>query len=420
MDVLLQEGQPIDNEADEISEEESREVLARLRPADLGLKPETQPLRVEFDRLVHRYLCSRRACILSSSRKNLTSRRKRDSSSSSQTATGGADSPVEHLGSSSADKMPRLRWMVDIGLISESDVQLSLAECDFSTHPDVLAPVAEAVYAYMSQHVVPFFFISVARNLSPNTKRGRLMVGIVCTAIAIAFSVLLIVSPSPLAPHADHGTGKILRWWRLLTAPIWCAGLGYMLAYFTGLCVWLTLRGNREPDEEEEREREEIRSRISGEDVIGFDLAELQAAADERDQDAEQDTNRWMAPEIADILTGITGQKKDKHRKQRSGSESRVTRNMEEGRQRSKSETGDIALSTKVSFDQTLALENVADTSIVISPSSGRATPMLIEKDSALTMPAAVIMHTPRRPSMMVGASDTPLPAAVQLPFSRR
>ncbi len=85
---------------------------------------------------------------------------------------------------------------------------------------------------------------------------------------------------------------------------VWCAGLGYILAYFTGPLVWLTLRGNREPDEEEEREREEIRSRISGEDVVGFDLAELQATADERDMEVEQDTNRWMAPEIADILTG--------------------------------------------------------------------------------------------------------------------
>ncbi len=206
--------------------------------------------------------------------------------------------------------MPRLRWMVDMGLISESDLQLALAECDFSTHPDVLAPVAEAVYAYMSQHVVPFFFISVTRNLGKNTKRGRLIVGIVLTTVALVFSILLIVSPSPLAPHANGGTGEISRWWRLLTFPIWAAGLGYSLAYFTGLCVWLTLRGNREPDAEEEREREEIRSRISGEDVVGFDLAELQAAVDERDMSAEQDTNRWMAPEIADILTGITGRRR--------------------------------------------------------------------------------------------------------------
>ncbi|SPO22214.1 uncharacterized protein UTRI_02222_B [Ustilago trichophora] len=393
MDVLLQGGD-VANEEVEIPEEVEREVLARLKPTDLGLKPETQPLRVEFDRMVHRYLCSQRVCILPSSRKN---RRKRDSGSSSDTAAGGAETPALQLGSSNNDKMPRLRWMVDVGLISESDLQLSLAECDFSTHPDVLAPIAEAVYAYMSQHVVPFFFISVARNLSPNTKRGRLLVGVVCTIIALVFSILLIVTPSPLAPRANHGTGEIVRWWRLLTAPIWCAGLGYILAYFSGLCVWLTLRGNREPDEEEEREREEIRSRISGEDVVGFDLAELQAAVDERDLDAEQDTNRWMAPEIADILTGITGQKKDKHKRQRSSSDIRGLRHLEEGRQRSKSEVTEAALSAKVSFEQSFAPSNVI---------LGLASPLSIERDSALTMPAAVIMHTLRRPSAMIGATE--------------
>lgn len=399
IDFLLQGGAQVEDDTD-IPEEVKREVLAKLRPTDLGLKPETQPLRVEFDRLVHRYLCSRRHCVLPSSRKN---RRKRDSSSSNDTAAGvgGADTPAGVFGSSAGEKMPRLRWMVDVGLISESDLQLSLAECDFSTHPHVLAPIADAVYAYMAQHVVPFFFISVARNLSPNTKRGRLLVGIACTIIALVFSILLIVTPSPLAPRAGNATGNILRWWRLVTAPVWCAGLGYILAYFTGLCVWLTLRGNREPDEAEEREREEIRSRISGEDVVGFDLAELQAAADERDMDIKQNTNRWMAPEIADILTGIAGQKKDKQRKQRSSSD---VRHLEEGRQRSKSEVTDAPYSTKVSFEQSFAAEKPGDVSFN-SPSPFSA-PTQIEKDAALTAPAAVILHTPRRPSVMIGASD--------------
>lgn len=400
---MLLQGGDADDDLEQIPEEVQRQVLSRLKPTDLGLRPETQPLRVEFDRLVHRYLCSRRVCILPSSRRN---RQKRDSGSSSDTAA--AETSPKQLGSTNNDKMPRLRWMVDVGLISENDLQLSLAECDFSTHPEVLAPIAEAVYAYMSQHVVPFFFISVARNLGKNTKRGRFLVGIVCTSIALAFSVLLIVSPSPLAPHADHGRGHISRWWRLLTAPIWCAGLGYILAYFTGLCVWLTLRGNREPDEEEEREREEIRSRISGEDVVGFDLADLQAAVDERDNSAEQETNRWMAPEIADILTGITGPKKDKRKRQRSNSDGRRLRNLEEGRQRSRSEVTDLALSTKVSFEQSLAPEKMADMPSVTSSPSARTTPLFLEKDSALTMPAAVIMHTPRRPSMMPNNSETP------------
>ncbi|KAJ9477894.1 Inorganic pyrophosphatase-like protein [Pseudozyma hubeiensis] len=404
-DVLLQGPHDADDLSD-IPEEVSREVLARLRPADLGLKPESQPLRVEFDRLVHRYLCSRRDCILPSTRRPL---KKRASNSSSDTTHNGGDSPLhQKLGSSKNDKMPRLRWMVDVGLISEGQLQLALAECDFSTHPDVLAPVAEAVYAYMSQHVVPFFFISVSRNLSSNTKRGRLLIGVVCTVIALTFSILLIVTPSPLAPRAHHGTGEISRWWRLLTAPLWCAGLGYILAYFTGLCVWLTLRGNREPDKEEEREREEIRSRISGEDVVGFDLAELQAAADERDRDAELEANPWMAPEIANILTGIAGSKKDKHGRQRSTSDvrgGRSTRALEEGRARSRSEiAADLPISAKASFDQSFA-----DTSNAI------ALQPYTEKDAALTTPAAIILHTPRKQAGLPGTPESAGRTAVLL-----
>ncbi|SNX82830.1 uncharacterized protein MEPE_01536 [Melanopsichium pennsylvanicum] len=396
MDVLLS-----DNAADDdsdIPEEVSRKVLAQLKPTDLGLRPETQPIRPEFDRLVHRYLCSQRLGVLPSNRKR---GKKRDPGSPSDAARGN-DTP-NHFGTSKDDNVPRLRWMVDMGLISESDLQLSLAECNFSTHPDVLAPVAEAVYAYMAQHVLPFFFISVARNLSPNTKRGRLLVGVVCTLIALAFSILLIIEPSPLASRANHGTGKIVRWWRLVTAPVWGAGLGYILAYFTGLCVWLTLRGNREPDKEEEREREQIRSRISGDDVVGFDLAELQAEVDQTDINVEQETNRWMAPEIADILTGITGHKKDKHTRQISSSDIRVIRDLEEGRGRLRSEVNDAHLSTKVSFDHPLAAEKQADTTNVV----GLAAPLSIEKDSALTTPAAIILHTPRRPSVMLGAGET-------------
>ncbi|SOV02671.1 uncharacterized protein UDID_02976 [Ustilago sp. UG-2017a] len=377
IDFLLQ----VQDEAD-VPEDVKRQVLENLKPADLGLKPETQPLRVEFDLLVHRYLCSRRHCVLPSSRRN---RRMRDSTSSSDTADDGVDTPAGIVGSSAVEKTPRLRWMVDVGLISESGLQLSLAECDFSTHPQVLGPIADAVYTYMSQHVVPFFFISVARNLSPNTKRGRLLVGVVCTVLALVFSILLIVTPSPLAPRAGNGTGNILRWWRFVTAPVWCAGLGYILAYFTGLCVWLTLRGNREPDETEERERQGIRSRISGEDVVGFDLAKLQASADDRDMDIELNTNPWMAPEIADILTGITGQKKDKQRRQRSSTD---VRGLEEGQQRSKSEVTDAPYSTKVSFENSFAAKKQADI------------------QSPRPRPSAVILHTPRRPSVMIGASD--------------
>ncbi|TKY87420.1 hypothetical protein EX895_004098 [Sporisorium graminicola] len=388
LDVLRQ-GDDSPDEISDIPPEALQEVLARLKPTDLGLEPETQPLRVEFDRLVHRHLCSRRICILPSSSKQ---RKNRDSNSSSDTAV-----PTQQLGSSDKDKIPRLRWMVDVGLIAESDLQLCLAECDYSTHPDVLAPIADAVYAYMSQHVMPYFFISVARNLRPNTKRGRLTVGIVCTSIAIALSVLLIVEPSPLAIHSE--TGKIVRWWRLITAPIWCAGLGYILAYFTGLCVWLTLRGNREPDEEEEREREEIRSRISGEEVVGFDLATLQAAVDQRDSEAERETNRWMAPEIADILTGLTGQKKDKYKRQRSSTEfhrSRNLRTVEEGPQRSIFEATNAGLSGKVSMDHSFA-----------DASNAIGLHTYTEKDAALTMPAAVILHSPRKSSAVTGPSDT-------------
>lgn len=406
-DILLRSPDVADDLCD-MPEEASREILGRLRPGDLGLKPESQPLRFEFDRLVHRYLCSRRVCIVSSSRKPWGNQ---NSGSSAETIADASDLPTQHrLGSSKDDKTPRLRWMVDVGLISEDELQLALAECDFSTHPDVLAPIAEAVYAYMSQHIVPFFFIAAARNLSPNTKRGRLLVGLCCTATALTFSILLIVSPSPLARRANNGTGEILRWWRLVTAPIWCAGLGYILAYFTGVCVWLTLRGNREPDEKEEREREEIRSRISGEDVVGFDLAELQAAADERDMAAEQDTNRWVAPEIAEILTGIAGQRKGKHRGQRSASSIRGShdpRLLEEGRARSRSEVEHVPASVNISLEQTFA-----DTS------NATGSQASIEKNADLLVPAAVILHTPRKQAGMLGASDSAICPAAALSTS--
>ncbi|PWY98584.1 hypothetical protein BCV70DRAFT_218598 [Testicularia cyperi] len=421
VEMLLQGDGDDAGEAVEAPQEIPLELLANLKPTDLGLKPYDQPLRVEFDRLIRRYFCNQRHCITTSSKKGFATRlaRKRHSGSSSDTAADADEAQNGELCGEKAmpaelPKMPRLRWMLNVGLISEQTLELAMSEADFSTHPDVLAPLAEMVYAYMSQHVVPYFFISVGRNLSSNTKRGRLTVGIVCTIIALIFSVLLIIEPSPLVPHADGRTGRISRWWRLLTGPVWCAGLGYILAYFTGLCVWLTLRGNREPDEEEEREREEIRSRISSEEALPFDLADLQADADERDADVERDTNKWMAPEIADILTGIAGQKKkDKTAKRKSAVvDTEELSAAEEGRQRNhshnshdeqvseKSPPGEKSMARTVKHAQ-------ADVPIVPVDSSTSIVIAGDKKFDALTAPAAVILTAARRPSVIALGLDS-------------
>ena len=323
----------------------SREVLARATPQQIGLAPESQPMRRELDHLIRRYLGWPAGSRSTTNGTNKTSgkaqkaikRLKYGSGSSSSTII---DEDRPHADSDAAQEKetrhsaPRLRWMVDVGLISDRAVALALAQAEFSTHPDVLDVVADMISKHMSVHVLPYFFISASKNLSTSTSRGRFVVGFVCLVIAIVFTVLLLLTPSPLAPNANGGTGNIIRWWRLLLTPLWGAAVGYILAYRTGVCVWLTLRGNREPDEEEEREREQIRSRIS-DDAAGFSFAEVEADADIKDAEEEAKINKWMAPELADVLSTVIGRGKTRTRKSTDS-----VREMEEGTSASKDEAG--------------------------------------------------------------------------------
>ncbi|PWN25725.1 hypothetical protein BDZ90DRAFT_228115 [Jaminaea rosea] len=198
---------------------------------------------------------------------------------------------VTYVGGSSDEKVAtsrassrsrRLDWMVDLGLLSEDAVRHSLNEAERSSHPSALLPLVNAVSSYIDSHVMPDFMEAASQNLSKRTSRGRLAVGIVATALAILFSVLLAVEPSPLAGGKQH----ISRWWRVLTFPLWAMGFGYMLAAWTGVCVWLSLRGNRE-----RREEEWATPRPS-----------MEASADEGNL-AEVDRSAWfVAPEVRRIL----------------------------------------------------------------------------------------------------------------------
>ncbi|EPQ26794.1 uncharacterized protein PFL1_05772 [Pseudozyma flocculosa PF-1] len=283
-------------------------ALRGVQVQDVGLDPASQPLRRELDRIVSRYI---RASSRSSQQtpasmptRILLTRAQRKSHKGSSDSFGSTvvDAGVDEKGKSAATGSPsipaRLQWTVDVGLVSQDHIDMALAEARLTTHPDTLAPLADAISAYLSAHVVPYFFISVAKNLSRPTSKGRLAVGLACTVIATVFTVLLLLKPSPLSSSPG---GAVDRWWRLCLTPLWAAALGYVLAYRTGVCVWLTLRGNREPDEDEEREREEIRSRFS-DDAAGFSFAEVEADAELRDDDVERKTNRWMAPELASLL----------------------------------------------------------------------------------------------------------------------
>ncbi|KAL9937677.1 hypothetical protein V8E36_003222 [Tilletia maclaganii] len=218
---------------------------------EVAIFPAAQPMREEFDNIVSRFLGRRRCAAASElSKKDETDevvknmKREREPSSSSLASS-----------LSSRRTPPRLRWMVDIGLISETQIELALAEAELSTHPQVLAPLADKVATYLNEHIVPNFLDGATSNLSRGTQLGRLVVGLACTALAILFTVLLAVKPSPLDnSRSREGPGGLPRWWRLLTAPLWVAGVGYVLAAWTGVCVWLTLRGNHEPGDEEAEE----------------------------------------------------------------------------------------------------------------------------------------------------------------------
>ncbi|PWN42525.1 hypothetical protein IE81DRAFT_341410 [Ceraceosorus guamensis] len=152
--------------------------------------------------------------------------------------------------SSAYDAAPKLAWMRDTGLLSETALAQAIDCASRTTHPDAILPLARAVQAHLDSHVLPSFLDSASHNLSRNTKWGRLVTGIACTIIALLLSVLLIIEPSPLSPHyaTDRERAHLSRWWRFLTLPLWAAGIGSTLAAYTGVCVWLSLRGNHEPE----------------------------------------------------------------------------------------------------------------------------------------------------------------------------
>ncbi|KDN48179.1 hypothetical protein K437DRAFT_267668 [Tilletiaria anomala UBC 951] len=192
---------------------------------------------------------------------------------------------------------PRLAWMLDLGLIPESTIRAARVAALISMQPDAFGETVQAVVSYLNCHVVPAFFFSKAKNLSKHTERGRLGVGITCTVVAILFSVLLALKPSPLYV-GPHSSGTVSRWYRLLLAPLWCAGIGYSMAAWTGICVWLSLRGKREPAEPEIIHRgAEILSVLESGDE---DALSERILAEEQDRSARQ---RWMAPELESLLT---------------------------------------------------------------------------------------------------------------------
>ncbi|KAN0062701.1 hypothetical protein ACQY0O_004896 [Thecaphora frezii] len=302
-----------------------------LRPHDaLRLDPETQPLRSELDHIVARYLGGRGAAVGptklrrawiamtktqvrrpgSGSSDAVTLICPSSSSSKSPSMDSSYDKTEAHLHAAVAaaegDRdLARLQWMLEVGLVSPDSVSLALHRASLSTHPDVLAPVAEQVHGYLSTHVAPYFLLSAARNLSRATSKGRLATGLACLMVAVTMTALLLVKPSPLAPH--RGREGVERAWRVMLTPMWAAAIGYVLAYWTGVCVWLTLRGHREPDEEEEEvgQEEAEEAEEADEEKRNQEDAQLGYECQEEEKDEEgrpRGLEKYMAPELARIL----------------------------------------------------------------------------------------------------------------------
>lgn len=158
-------------------------------------------------------------------------------------------SKSNNLTQQSDSKKRRLQWLIDLGLLSEELVSTAISRSESTTHPSILEPIYDVVYHHLSIHVLPNFLLASTRNLSKTTRKGRLAVGLSSLILAILFTILLLLRPSPLSSN-DPKT-NVLRWFRILTFPLWEAGFGYCIAAKTGVCVWLTLRGNHEPEEEE-------------------------------------------------------------------------------------------------------------------------------------------------------------------------
>ncbi|KAK0546816.1 hypothetical protein OC845_004398 [Tilletia horrida] len=211
---------------------------------EITLYPSSQPLREQFEDILRRFIGAlqdddgRRESETGNTTLSVEEKDEAHKSTSMSKSTSRTCCPAS----------PRLRWMVDIGLLCEQQISLALAEAEVTTHPQVLAPIADKVAAYLNAHIVPGFLSASTSNLSRTTQLGRLGVGLICLGLAILFTVLLAVNPSPFRPR---DASDVSRWWRLLTAPLWCAGVGYVLAAWTGVCVWLTIRGNHEPGQDE-------------------------------------------------------------------------------------------------------------------------------------------------------------------------
>ena len=198
--------------------------------------------------------------------------------------------PEQRTTSSSCSKPPRLLWMIEVGLIPESLIARTLARgLEF---PSDLEPLADAVITHIDSHVIGPFFLSKTKNLNRHTERGRLAVGVSCIVVAIVLVVLLAMIPSPLSDQ------PISRWYRLLLAPLWIAGIGYTLAAWTGVCVWLSLRGKREPDGVEiDHRKTSLRAVLDSGDVeaISTEITEPQMSEEEA-------RKRWVAPELSSLM----------------------------------------------------------------------------------------------------------------------
>lgn len=329
-------------------------------PFDVGLDPVKQPLRSRFNMMIQRYL----GPIAGFPTEDLQKGNGLDRTISGRLSLPGlvgqkSDDKSPLPPNSSIPTVPRLSWMVDLGLLSEQAIGQALSEAEITTHPDVLAHIADLVSSHLSAHVLPAFLAASTRNLSGRTTHGRLTIAIVSLILAVLFSVLLLLDPSPLyvgshggssrqpgtynarpdafAGNSSHpGWGHVSRWWRITTAPLWGAGIGYFIAARTGVCVWLTIRGNREPGEAEEREREQIRSRISSD--AGFSFADLDSDAGMGQRGDGR--KPWLAPELMGLVAKVTG-----NRDRSSGM----------GLSKSDSRTGDATEMTTVSNTPTTA-----------------------------------------------------------------
>lgn len=279
-----------------------------------GIEPPSQPLRDNFNRLVTTYIGDFKAPLLA---KSLSSASSTDTPNSERNSIGGVRSkvvqlatPIQSKVSSAPPKMRRLDWMVDLGLLSEQAISQALFEAELTTHPEVLLPLVNAVSTYLDAHVLPSFMATASQNLSRGTARGRMAMGCAATVLALLFSVLLIVNPSPLT------STRIPRWYRVLTFPLWAMGIGYFIASFTRVCVWLSLRGNREKSQEEEwqgtsprgslewaQQQQRRGSAASAGMSAGAPAAEPSDPLDDEGNLSEVDQSNWLvAPEIRRFL----------------------------------------------------------------------------------------------------------------------